>query len=65
MADKITYTEAFDELQSIISHLEKGDIPVDELAAKVKRASLLIEICRTKLTATDEEVKRVIDQLPE
>lgn len=65
MADKITYTEAFDELQSIISHLERGDIPVDELAAKVKRASLLIEICRTKLTATEEEVKRVIDQLPE
>ncbi|WP_118193663.1 exodeoxyribonuclease VII small subunit [Albibacterium indicum] len=65
MADKITYTEAFDELQSIISHLERGDIPVDELAAKVKRASLLIEVCRTKLTATEEEVKRVIDQLPE
>lgn len=63
MADKITYTEAFDELQSIISHLEKGDIAVDELAAKVKRASLLIEVCRAKLTATEDEVKRIIDQL--
>lgn len=63
MMEKITYTEAFDELQSTISDLEKGDIAVDELAVKVKRASLLIEICRTKLTATEDEVKRVIDQL--
>lgn len=61
--DKITYTEAFDELQSIITHLEKGDVAVDELAAKVKRASLLIELCRTKLTATEEEVQRVIDRM--
>ena len=59
----MTYTEAFDELQSIIAHLEKGDVAVDELAAKVKRAALLIEVCRTKLTSTEDEVKRVIDQL--
>lgn len=61
--DKITYTEAFDELQAIITHLEKGEVAIDELAAKVKRASQLIDLCRTKLTATEEDVQRVIEQM--
>jgi len=58
--DKITYEEAFEELKNIIAHLEHGNIAVDELAEKVRRATLLIELCKTKLTATEEEVNKVI-----
>jgi len=58
--DKINYENAFEELKNIITHLERGDIAVDELAEKVKRAAKLIELCKTKLTATEEEVNKVI-----
>jgi len=58
--DKINYEGAFEELKNIITHLERGDIAVDELAEKVKRAAQLIELCKTKLTATEEEVNKVI-----
>ena len=58
--DKITYGDAFVELKNIITHLERGDIAVDELAEKVKRAAQLIELCKKKLTATEEEVNKVI-----
>jgi len=58
--DKINYESAFEELKNIITHLEHGDIAVDELAEKVKRAAQLIELCKTKLTATEEEVNKVI-----
>lgn len=61
--DKITYVDAFEELKAIISHLERGDIAVDELAEKVKRAVVLIELCKAKLTATEEEVNKVIESM--
>jgi exodeoxyribonuclease VII small subunit len=34
------YTEAFEELQEIVSDMEDGNISVDELAEKVKRATV-------------------------
>jgi exodeoxyribonuclease VII small subunit len=61
--DKITYNDAFEELKTLILDLESGEITVDELAAKVKRAALLIELCKKKLTATEEEVNRVIESM--
>lgn len=63
--DKINYEGAFEELKSIISHLEHGEIAVDELADKVKRAALLIELCKKKLTATENEVNKVIASMEE
>lgn len=63
--DKITYNDAFEELKTLILDLERGEITVDELAAKVKRAALLIELCKKKLTATEEEVNKVIESMEE
>jgi len=63
--DKITYSDAFEELKALISDLEQGEITVDELATKVKRAALLIELCKKKLTATEEEVNKVIESMKE
>lgn len=60
---KLSYSEAYEELKRIIRELEQGDISVDELSEKVSRAALLIELCKTKLTETEEEVKRVIDSM--
>jgi exodeoxyribonuclease VII small subunit len=63
MNDKPNYTEAFEELQEIVSEIEQGEISVDELAAKVKRAALLIKICKDKLTTTEEDVSKILKEL--
>jgi exodeoxyribonuclease VII small subunit len=63
MSDIPTYTEAFDELQSIVSEIEQGEISVDELSEKVKRAAFLIKICKQKLTSTEEDVDRILREL--
>ena len=63
MNDIPTYTEAFDELQSIVSEIELGEISVDELSEKVKRAALLIKLCKQKLTSTEEDVDRILGEL--
>jgi exodeoxyribonuclease VII small subunit len=57
------YKEAFEELQAIIAEIEGGEIGVDQLSEKVKRAALLISICRAKLTATEGDVNKILKEL--
>jgi exodeoxyribonuclease VII small subunit len=63
MSEEIKYDEAFVELQTIVNDIEDGEISVDELSKKVKRASQLIEICKKKLTSTEEDVNKILEEL--
>ncbi len=63
MSDSPKYSEAFDELQQIVSEIESGEISVDELSEKVKRATHLIRICKLKLTSTEEDVNKILKDL--
>jgi len=63
MEENPNYTLAFEELQEIVSEIEKGEITVDELSEKVKRAALLIKICKEKLTTTEEDVNKILKEL--
>lgn len=58
-----TYIDAFNELQQIVSDIETGEVNVDELAQKIKRASELIAVCKAKLVASEQEVDRLLNQL--
>ena len=59
--ETITYTEALAELQQIVSEMENADIPVDELSDKIKRCTLLIKICKDKLTKTEAEIAKIME----
>ncbi len=63
MAEKVLYTEAFEELQQIVAEIENGEITVDQLSEKVKRAAQLISICKKKLSATEEDVNKILKEL--
>jgi exodeoxyribonuclease VII small subunit len=63
MQATMTYTEAFEELQQIVREMEDGEITVDELSVKVKRATELIKICKKKLTTTEEDVNQILKEL--
>ena len=63
MNEQPSYTEAFEELQSIVTEIENGQISVDELSEKVKRATELIRICKTKLTTTEENVNKILNDI--
>ena len=60
--EKTNYTEAFEELQSIVTKMETAEISVDELSEKIKRASTLIKICKDKLFKTEEEINAIIHE---
>jgi exodeoxyribonuclease VII small subunit len=63
MEQTITYEQAYKELAEISSAIENETISVDELAVKVKRASELINICRSKLRDAESEVNKIINQM--
>lgn len=63
MENNYTYIDAFNELRQIVSDIEVGDVNVDDLATKIKRASELITVCKAKLVASEEEVDRLLNQL--
>jgi exodeoxyribonuclease VII small subunit len=60
-----SYSLAFEELQRIVSEMERGDVGIDELAINVKRASELIQYCRNKLKTTELDVAEILRQLEE
>ena len=60
---KTSYTEAKKELETIVSAIESGELDVDALTEKVKRASELITFCKEKLTKTDRELQKSLDDI--
>lgn len=63
MGSKITYSEAFEELQQIVRELENSEITIDELDQKIKRASGLLKICREKLYKTEQNVLETLKSI--
>lgn len=63
MNEELNYEEAFEELQTIVSEIEEGEISVDELSTKVKRAAQLIKTCNLKLSSTEEDVNQILKEL--
>ena len=63
MSKIVKYEESFEELQQIVADLEDGEISVDELSSKIKRASELIQFCKKKLTSTEEDVAKILKEL--
>ena len=63
MDKKISYTEAISELEAIVTEIEEGEITIDTLSDKVKRASELIRICKAKLTTTEEDVNKILGEM--
>lgn len=59
----MTYTEAFEELQQLVADMEQGDITVDELSAKVKRAAELLAICKKQLQQTQLDVQQILSDI--
>lgn len=63
MEEEMNYKNAFEELQEIVTEIEQGEISVDELSEKIKRATALIKFCKLKLTTTEEDMNAILKEL--
>ena len=61
---KLTYTEAVAELESILAELENNqEVNMDVISEKVKRAAVLMDLCKKQLHEMDGELEKIMEQL--
>ena len=61
---KLTYTEAVTELENILAELESNsEVNMDVITEKVKRAAVLMELCKKQLHDLDEELEQMMEHL--
>lgn len=66
--EKLTYEDAFKELNEIISKLESGLITLDETIKLIERGKELISVCHISLSQAKgklTEVKEILGKLEE
>ena len=63
MSKPTSYSDAIEELEDIVRDIGQESISLDQLSAKVKRASELIRFCKKQLHTTEAEVEKVLKEL--
>lgn len=61
--EEVRYAQAVEEIEQLLASIDRDEIDVDLLAAKVERAVALLKVCRAKLKATEARVVEVLKDL--
>ncbi len=61
--DEPSFTEAVRELEEILQRIEGEETDIDALAAELKRAASLLELCRGKIRKAEVEVSQIVQSL--
>ena len=56
-----TYEEALGELDRLVQSMEAGQLPLDRLLESYKRGAELLNFCRARLEAVEQQVKVLED----
>ena len=60
-ASPSTYEEAVGELDRLIQAMESGQLPLDQMLVSYQRGAELLNFCRDRLAAVEEQVKVLED----
>ena len=61
MPKEIKYEEALKQLETIVDKMENDELDIDSLGEQLKTAQKLIRLCKDKLTKTNEEIKKILE----
>ncbi len=56
-----TYEAALSELEQLVGQLESGAMPLDQLLSGYQRGAQLLQSCRDKLQAVEDQIKVLDD----
>ncbi len=56
MRDKLNFDTAYEAIEKIVQEIESENIPLDQLAEKVKEAKKLLAFCDEKLRNIEAEL---------
>ncbi len=52
-----TYEAALQELEQLVSRLESGQMPLEQLLAGYQRGAALLAFCKDRLQAVEDQIK--------
>lgn len=55
----LSYEAALQELEALVSRMDSGQMPLDDLLSGYQRGAALLKICRDKLSAVEQQIKRL------
>ncbi|MDE6151014.1 MAG: exodeoxyribonuclease VII small subunit [Prevotella sp.] len=61
MEKEMKYEEAVAELERVVTQMESGQMDLDAVTEKLKKAQKLIKYCKERLTETDGEIQKILD----
>ncbi|MXW02118.1 MAG: exodeoxyribonuclease VII small subunit [Holophagales bacterium] len=62
---ELSFSEAMEELESVLRRIDGDEIDVDQLGHELGRAAQLLEICRKKIRRAEVEVRQIVEQIEE
>jgi exodeoxyribonuclease VII small subunit len=60
-AASATYEDALAELEKLVASMEGGQLPLDRLLESYQRGAELLNLCRSRLEAVEQQVKVLED----
>ncbi len=62
-SSNLSYTQAIAELEQLVARLQNPQCEIDKLREYTARALQLIQYCKTKLSETDNDLKKLLEEL--
>ena len=59
--EELRFEEARTELEAILAAIDRGEVDLDTLSAKVARAGALLAHCRARITATRAQIEDLVE----
>ena len=56
------YEEAMATLEQIVAHMENNELDLDTMSEELKKTKQLIKLCKDKLTKTDQEIRKLLNE---
>ena len=58
----LKYEEAMATLEQIVARMENNELDLDTMSEELKKAQRLIKLCKDKLTKTDQEIRKLLNE---
>lgn len=58
-AKELTFEQSMEQLETIVSQLERGELPLEEALKSFEKGSKLVQTCQTRLNDAQMRIEKV------